>query len=299
MYVGRLAPSPTGFVHLGIARSSLVAWLDARHAGGRLLMRVEDIDGPRTVDGAAARILEDLTWLGIDWDGPPVFQSDRDDRYHAALERLRDLGRTFFCTCSRKEVLAASAPHGEGGPIYPGTCRDGAKERPGRTPAIRLRTEVGDHVAHTDRLFGRIEENVDTAVGDFVLRRADGLWAYQLAVTVDDLEQGVTTIVRGADLLSSMPRQLLIRRLLDPDAPALDSLHVPLVRAADGRRLAKRDGAASIRALNETPEALVGNLGYSLGLIDRDEPMAAIELLAIYDPAKLSKDDTILADGAT
>lgn len=294
MYVGRLAPSPTGHVHLGIARSSLVAWLDARAAGGRLLLRIEDIDGPRTVEGAADEMMRDFAWLGLDWDGPPTFQSERTALYEAALARLAASNRTYPCTCSRKEILAASAPHGPDGPRYPGTCREGFVPRSGRTPAVRFRTRPDDVVRHDDRRYGPLVQNVFDEVGDFVLRRADGLWAYQLAVTVDDLEQGVTDIVRGADLLDSTPRQLLLRSVLDSSAAPLRTMHVPLVLDASGQRLAKRHRAQPIRALERTPEAIVGWLAWSLGLVDEPEPLATHALLARYDPERIRTTPTHL-----
>lgn len=279
--MGRLAPSPTGRIHLGIGRTSLAAWLDARAHGGRLLLRIEDIDRQRTVEGAADDIRADLEWLGLTWDegpdvgGPngPYVQSARDEIYEAALAHLAGLGRTFRCTCSRKEIAAASAPHGpsDEGPRYPGTCRDAFRPKPGRTPAVRLRTEPGDEVHHTDRAVGDLSQAVDARVGDFVLRRADGLWAYQLAVTVDDLRQGVTCVVRADDLAGSTARQLLLRRLLDPGAAPLETLHVPLMRDEDGRRLAKRSGSTTVAAYREagtTPEALIGRLAAGLGLGD-------------------------------
>ena len=282
-YVGRLAPSPTGDVHLGIARTSLAAWLDARSQGGKLLMRIEDIDKGRCVPGAAERIQEDLAWLGLDWDGPTLHQSDRDDHYQAALDRLFAQGRTFACTCSRKEIAqASSAPHGASGLRYPGTCRAGAPSKPGRTPSVRLRTEPGDFIEHTDRLLGAADQDVHAAVGDFVLKRADGLWAYQLAVTVDDLAQGVTTIVRGADLLDSTPRQLLLRRLLVQSPPPISTLHIPLVLSEDNKRLAKRHGAIALRTLRAQgtgPQVIVGLLAQSLGLVPHATPISATALI--------------------
>jgi glutamyl-tRNA synthetase len=303
MYVGRLAPSPTGRIHLGIARTSLAAWLDARAAGGALILRIEDIDADRCVPGAADDIMRDLEWLGLSWDhgpdtgGPhaPYTQSQRTDLYLDALERLAALGRTFPCTCSRKEIaLAASAPHGpsDEGPRYPGTCRDAYHPRPGRSPAFRLRTELGDVITHTDRALGPLDQDVHAAVGDFILRRTDGLWAYQLAVTVDDLAQGVTAIVRGADLASSTPRQLLLRRLLDPDAGQLDTLHVPLMLGEDGQRLAKRSGSTTLeahRAAGRRPEAIIGALAAGLGLVPEGteaRPEALVEAWRAKHPPR-------------
>jgi glutamyl-tRNA synthetase len=279
-------------MHFGVARTSLAAWLDARSAGGRILLRIEDIDLPRTVPGAAGEIRRDLEWLGLDWD-QEVVQTERFDRYRAALERLAAIGRIYPCTCSRKEIALASAPHGpsDEGPRYPGTCRAGAVARD-RKPAIRLRTERQDVIAHRDRLYGAVDQDVHECVGDFVLQRADGLWAYQLAVTVDDLEQGVNNVVRGADLLASTPRQLLLRRLLDPSARPFETLHVPILLGAEGKRLAKRDGAIAIadhRALG--PTRVVGMLAASLNLVPAGTAIAARDLIALWDPAKLPRSD--------
>ena len=279
-YVGRLAPSPTGRLHLGIARSSLLAWLDARAHDGRLLLRIEDVDRTRCRAEMADAIVDDLRWLGLDWDagpdrpGPegPFVQSEREADYLWALERLTAMGRTYPCTCSRREIaLAASAPHGpaDEGPRYPETCRNGAIPKPGRTPAIRLKTQPRDRIRHSDRRVGDLSQNVHAVVGDFVLRRTDGHWAYQLAVAVDDARQGVTAIVRGDDLAGSTARQLLLRQLLFADAPPLATLHLPLVRDAAGVRMAKRTGGytlLSLRQANEPPERIIGMLGASVGL---------------------------------
>lgn len=277
-------------MHLGVARTSLAAWLDVRARGGRILLRIEDIDTPRVVPGADRELQADLHWLGLDWDGDPTWQSQRDEHYRSAMEKLEGLGRVFRCTCSRKEI-AASAPHeGEDGPRYPGTCRDHFQPREGRAPAFRLRTEVDDVVRHVDRRYGEIVQAVHEVVGDFVLRRADGLWAYQLAVTVDDLLQGINSIVRGADLLSSTPRQLLLRGLLDPAAPPLETLHVPLVLGPTGERLAKRDQAAaiaSLRADGVTPEEVVGRLAASLGLVPAGTRIRAAELVPLWQVERI------------
>lgn len=306
-YVGRLAPSPTGAVHQGIARTFLAAWLDARAHGGRLILRIEDVDTLRAIPEAYDAIPRDLEWLGLDWDeGPgcpggagPYLQTQRTDHYRAALEALARKARTFECTCTRREIREASAPHGPGddGPRYPGTCRAGPRPRPGREPAVRLRTEPGDVVRASDRLYGPIEQDVFREVGDFVLRRSDGLWAYQLAVTVDDLEQGVTCVVRGSDLLASMPRQLVLRNLLAPDAPRLESLHLPLLLAPSGARLSKREGAVPIarqRAEGRTSEAVVGDLAASLRLVPTGTRVRAHELVALWTTAELpTRDETV------
>jgi glutamyl-tRNA synthetase len=301
-YVGRFAPSPTGRMHLGVARTSLAAWLDARKSGGRILLRIEDIDLQRNVPGAAEALMQDLEWLGLDWDGEPSFQSARFDRDQSALAALERSGRVFRCTCSRREIaLASSAPHGpnDEGPRYPGTCRSGALERPDRPASIRFKTEPGDFVRHTDRRYGPVDQNIHEEAGDFILKRSDGMWAYQLAVVVDDLEQGVNTIVRGADLLRSTPRQILLRELLDPRAEPIASLHVPLILGPTGQRLAKRDGAVAVadqRAAGVTAEVLVGELAKSLGQLERAEPVRPPDLVAAWDPAKIPTEDRQLRE---
>lgn len=309
--MGRFAPSPTGRIHLGVARTLLAAWLDVRARGGHLILRIEDIDLARNVPGAAEELERDLSWLGLDWDeGPgrdlgrgPHVQSRRFDRYVAALEHLERQGRIYPCACTRRELqqAASSAPHGpaDEGPRYSGKCRTGFQPRPDGSASIRLRTEPGDVVRHSDRRYGAVDQDVHAAAGDFILRRADGLWAYQLAVTVDDLEQGVTSIVRGADLLGSTPRQLLLRRLLDPTAPAVETLHVPLVLGPTGQRLAKRDGAVAVadhRDAGKTPEAVVGALAFSLGQTPSPAPITPRELLAAWDPARIPVADRPLSE---
>lgn len=284
-YIGRLAPSPTGALHLGIAQTSLLAWLDARAHGGTLLLRIEDLDAPRVVPGSADALARDFEWLGLDWDGAIVRQSERLDRYEASLKQLRARDLVYPCTCSRREIREASAPHaGEEGPRYPGTCRHGAAPKPGREEALRLRTR-GPILRHDDRRLGPIGHDVEAVVGDFVLRRADGLWAYQFAVTVDDLAQGVTAVVRGDDLASSTPRQLFLRRQLDPEAAPLETLHAPLVRDHDGRRLSKRSQSPPVAALREggvSAAAVTGRLAHGLGLIDRPEPVPSRGLIGLW-----------------
>lgn len=293
-YVGRLAPSPTGAIHLGIARSSLLAWLDARLHRGKLILRIEDIDRGRKLPGAAEGIARDLRWLGLDWDegpgrpGPsgPFLQSEREADYAAAIAQLEAQARIYPCTCSRKEIAAASAPHGPGddGPRYPGSCRAGPTH-PQRRAALRLRTEPGDRIRHQDLRLGPLDQDVHATVGDFILKRRDGLWAYQLAVTVDDLNQGVSCVLRGEDLASSTPRQLLLRRLLRRKAPPLATLHLPLAFDREGRRMAKRIGSATVQAEREAgkrPEQLIAELGAQLGLCEADRPTRPEALLEAY-----------------
>jgi glutamyl-Q tRNA(Asp) synthetase len=245
--VGRFAPSPTGPLHLGSLVAAAGSWLYARSRGGRWLVRIEDIDTPRVVPGSAEEILAALRRYGLDWDGEVVWQSRRTALYEHALHVLRARGLVFDCACSRAELArAASAPLGRE-PVYPGTCRDGIA--PGKTPrAIRFRVP-DEAIAFDDLVRGRIEENVKEQTGDFVVRRADGLFAYQLAVVVDDADQGVTQVVRGADLLASTARQIALQRALDHPTP--EYAHLPLVLNDDGSKLGKRDDALPLPSLDE------------------------------------------------
>jgi glutamyl-tRNA synthetase len=284
--VGRLAPSPTGAQHLGNARTYLAAWLSARSAGGRVLVRIEDIDSPRVKPGAAAQALADLRWLGLDWDGEPVVQTERLPVYEAALDRLKQRDLVYPCTCTRSDVAAAaSAPHAEHEPpTYPGTCV-------GRTPAdapvlaaagvpFAWRFRVTDSPAFVDRFRGPTAIDLRAAGGDFVVWKAAGTPAYQLAVVAHDAAQGVTEVLRGDDLVPSTPRQLLLYRALGWEPPAF--AHLPLVVGPDGRRLAKRHGDTRLAALREAgvkPEAVVGLLAWSCGWLAEVRPVTPRELL--------------------
>ena len=279
-HVGRFAPSPTGDLHLGSALAALGAWASARHAGGRFLYRVEDLDGPRAVEGAADRQMDDVRWLGLDWDegpdvgGPaaPYRQSQRGALYDAALARLAEAGRLFPCRLSRRDLRElATAPHGAPGlPPYPARLRPQHLapdwfQTPDPDAALRFQVEAGP-VAFEDRVVGAVREDVGQSVGDFVLKRRDGVYAYQLAVVVDDLAMGVTEVVRGRDLLDSTARQILLTRALGGDVPTY--AHLPLLVDAGGRKLSKRTGALAVRDLREAgvrPEALVGWLAAALG----------------------------------
>lgn len=285
-YRGRFAPSPTGPMHLGMARTFLCAWLDARKNAGRILLRIEDVDTVRAKKESPDEIRRDLEWLGLDWDEGPVFQHDRFERYERVLEDLRAAGRAFACSCTRRELQVASAPHGpeDEGPPYPGTCRNGPAQ-PERRTALRFRTEANDLVRFEDLCFGSLEEAVHSRVGDFVLRRSDGLFAYQLAVVVDDLDQGITRVVRGQDLLASSGRQVLLRKTLAPEAPPLGFLHVPLLFGPSGERLATRHGAPSIadmRARGLRPSQVIGGLAASLGLVSTETEASARELIEAW-----------------
>lgn len=285
--VGRLAPSPTGGQHLGNARTYLIAWLSARTQGGKVVLRLEDLDAPRVKPGAVQQALDDLRWLGIDWDVGPIFQTDRLDRYQAAFERLKAAELVYPCTCSRADVArAASAPHAEHeGLIYPGTCASRCVADAAKIPgqfAWRVRT-AGARMPFIDRFRGLIDLSLRDLGGDFVVWRVGGPPAYQLAVVVDDAEQGVTEVIRGDDLIPSTPRQLLLYQLLGLNPPTFS--HVPLVVDATGRRLAKRDHAiclTTMREAGETPDRLLGTLAWSCGWLEKPEPIGARELLPLF-----------------
>ena len=277
-YVGRFAPSPTGLLHAGSLVAALASWLDARAHGGRWLVRIEDLDTPRNVAGAAEAIVAQLESVGLRADGDVVRQSQRTALYQAALQTLEAEGRAYPCACSRRDLaLAVAAPAGTSDAraeaIYPGTCRAGLH---GKTPrSVRLRVEgiVGSGEARIDwldRRLGAQHQDVARAVGDFVLKRADSVFAYQLAVVVDDAEQGVTDVVRGEDLADSTARQILLQRLLGVATPRY--LHTPLVRNADGAKLSKQTGATPL--LLDDPLAALRDAGRVLGLTPRGTTIA-------------------------
>jgi glutamyl-tRNA synthetase len=294
---GRFAPSPTGPLHLGNLRTALLAWLFARGAGARFLVRVEDLDRSRVRPGIEEEQLADLRALGLDWDGPIVRQSERMVLYEEAIARLDGEGLLYPCYCTRAEIRAAtSAPHGiSAADRYPGTCREltaaerAGREAAGRPPALRVRAE-GTRVAFEDRLLGHRKYEVD----DFVVRRNDGAPAYQLAVVVDDAAQDIGEVVRGDDLLDSTPRQVLLARLLGLPEPRY--AHVPLVLGPDGRRLAKRHGAVTLAdrtEFGESPRDVLAWMARSLGLADERERPTPYELLSRFDPDRLPRDPTV------
>lgn len=241
-YRGRFAPSPTGPLHMGSLVAALGSWLDARAHGGRWLLRIEDLDPPREVPGAAHGIVQTLHACGLVPDEPAAWQSERQALYAAALRRLVVAGLAYECSCTRREIEETAATHGLPPGVYPGTCRYGARES--RTErALRLRVAAGE-IALDDRARGRFAQQMERDVGDFVLKRADGLWAYQLAVVVDDAEQRITDVVRGADLLDNTPRQIWLQRCLGLPTPRY--LHLPVVTNAAGEKLSKQTGARAL-----------------------------------------------------
>ena len=301
MAAGRFAPSPTGDLHLGNLRTALVAWLFARHAGSSFVVRMEDLDRAQASAEHERSQLADLSALGLDWDGEVVRQSDRFDRYEAAIAQLTDAGLTYACSCTRREIReAASAPHGDPvvGGAYPGTCRNltdderRAQAASGRPLALRLQGPGTEHTIHDDLL-----GDVTALVDDVVLRRNDGVPAYNLAVVVDDAAQGVEQVVRADDLATSAPRQRYLAGLLG--LPPVAYAHVPLVVSRSGDRLAKRDGAVTLSdqvARGRTAAEVCGLLAASLGLMTRDDPISPIELVGDFDPACLPRDPWVFID---
>ena len=307
---GRFAPTPSGRMHLGNAFSALMAWLSSRSAGGEMVMRIEDLD-PRAQSRERAELLmHDLEWLGLTWDEGPYYQSERAELYGAALEDLSARGLTYPCFCSRAELHAATAPHAsDGAPIYPGTCRklsadEVARRSATRPPAVRLRIPDEDDPAGTiefsDLAFGARHEVLARECGDFLVRRSDGVVAYQLAVVVDDALMGINQVVRGCDLLGSCARQIYLGRLLGYETPAHG--HVPLLVAPDGRRLSKREKDLDLGALRERgarPERIVGALAAAAGLCDPGTDITPNELVALFSWDKIAAQrDNIVVDDA-
>jgi glutamyl-tRNA synthetase len=293
----RFAPSPTGAQHIGNARTYLISWLMARSANGRIALRIEDIDSPRVKVGADQQAVDDLTWLGLDWDGETIVQSMRRDLYRNTLEILKKRELVYPCVCSRQDVLmAASAPHeGDEGPCYPRTCADrSSQEIPiGRPYCWRFR--VRESPAFVDQVHGPVAIDITRQVGDFVIWKNDDTPAYQLAVVVDDALMGINTVIRGDDLLPSTPRQILLYREFRWPVPMY--AHVPLVTGSDGRRLAKRHGDTrlqSLRSQNVPAERLIGLLAWSCGWIDRVEPMSAQDVIPLFRLSSIPRQPFVL-----
>lgn len=310
MTVGRYAPSPSGRMHLGNLCCCLLAWLSAKSKGGKVVLRIEDLDRARCPRKFAELLQQDLAWLGLSADeggdkgGPdgPYYQSERSGIYQQFYDILWKKGLVYPCFCSRSQLHAADAPHrSDGQVVYAGTCRHLTPEQVAeksrrRPPAWRVRVPE-ETIGFTDGHLGYYEENLARDCGDFYLRRADGVFAYQLAVVVDDALMGVTEVVRGADLLSSTPRQLWLYRTLGLQAP--EFTHMPLLLAPDGRRLSKRDGDESLEHLQAkyTPEEIIGRLAYACGLQKAPDPRTPAELAENFSWEKVPRRDIVLPEG--
>ena len=295
--VGRFAPTPSGRMHLGNVFAALIAWLSVRSKNGKMVLRMEDLDTQRTSDEYAEILRQDLKWLGLDWDEETQKQSARCEVYRGYFEKLEQMDLLYPCYCTRSQLHSVNAPHlSDGTYVYAGTCRnltDAQRASFDRAPAWRVK--VPDKVwRFTDLVQGDYEENLLKDCGDFVVRRADGVYVYQLAVTVDDAEAGVTEVVRGMDLLSSAPRQMYLQELFGFSHPAYG--HVPMLVAADGRRLSKRDKDLDLGELCKrmNPEQLLGVLAYCAGLIDKKTSVSAKELTGEFSWEKLEKENIYL-----
>ena len=297
---GRFAPTPSGRLHLGNLLCCLIAYLSARSQGGRFLLRIEDLDVPRCPKRLSDQCIEDLRFLGFDWDEEPLWQSQRTAVYQQYFDQLARMDLVYPCFCTRAQLHAAIAPNlGDHEPVYNRACArltdaEIAERQKTRRPAMRLR--IPDEViSFTDGHFGPIAENLETASGDYIIRRSDGLFGYQLAVVIDDALSGVTEIVRGRDILFSTPRQIHLQRTLGFDSPRY--AHIPLLMDAGGRRLAKRDKDLDLTALSKamTPQQILGMLAFSAGVIPENRPADLSELVRIFDWKNISREDIRLA----
>ena len=296
--IGRFAPTPSGRMHLGNAFAYLLAWLAVRSEDGELILRMENLDTLRCTEENAEKIRDDLLWLGLSWDRETPPQRSRTAAYEEALEILRQRGNVFPCWCTRGSLNLVNAPHAsDGHPIHPASCRNRSEaERAIMKGKPAMRLEAPDRViTFRDGLYGEYAENLKDACGDFVLRRADGVFVYQLAVVVDDGEAGVNQVVRGCDLLSSTPRQLYLYELLGLTPP--EYWHVPMLTDGEGRKLSKRDADLDFGALRQRfqPEDILGLLAARCGLIPREEPISLRELTAEFDWAKIKMQDIVMA----
>ena len=295
--VGRFAPTPSGRMHLGNVFAAMTAWLSVRARGGAFVLRMEDLDTQRTSAEYAETLRQDLKWLELDWDLETPPQSRRSKVYDRYFEILREKGLLYPCYCTRSQLHSVNAPHlSDGTYVYAGTCRNLTPEEQAafhRAPAWRL-TVPDQTLGFTDLCQGPYRQNLTGECGDFVVRRADGIYVYQLAVTVDDGEAGVTEVVRGMDLLSSTPRQMYLQTLFNLPHPAYG--HVPMLMSPDGRRLSKRDRDLDLGILRQrmTPQQLLGCLAYASGIIDQDVSISAAELACEFRWEKLRKEDIYL-----
>ena len=288
--VGRFAPTPSGRMHLGNVFAALIAWLSVRSQKGSLVLRMEDLDTQRTSADFADILRNDLLWLGLNWDEETAPQSQRTEVYDRYFEKLMDEGLLYPCYCTRSQLHSVNAPHrSDGTYVYPGTCRN-LKDAPAdRKPAWRVMVPDKEWSFH-DLVQGDYSLNLATGCGDMVVRRADGVYVYQLAVTVDDGEAGVTEVVRGMDLLSSAPRQMYLQEKLGFSHPVYG--HVPMLLAPDGRRLSKRDKDLDLGVLRQriTPESLIGTLAFAAGLTETQAPISAAELASVFSWENLHGD---------
>ena len=292
--IGRFAPTPSGRMHLGNVFAALIAWLSVRSRNGSLVLRMEDLDTQRTSADFADVLRDDLRWLGLDWDHETAPQSQRSAVYDRYFEKMMDEGLLYPCYCTRSQLHSVNAPHlSDGTYVYPGTCRTLTEPPAGRKPAWRVMVPDKEW-SFRDRVQGDYSLNLATGCGDMVVRRADGVYVYQLAVTVDDGESGVTEVVRGMDLLSSAPRQMYLQELLGFSHPEYG--HVPMLLAPDGRRLSKRDRDLDLGELRKrmTAEELIGHLAFAAKLIEKDAPISARELASIFTWDKLQGDSIYL-----
>ena len=296
--VGRFAPTPSGRMHLGNVFAALIAWLSVRSRHGSLVLRMEDLDTQRTSADFAQILRDDLLWLGLTWDEETPPQSQRTAVYDRYFEKLMDEGLLYPCYCTRSQLHSVNAPHlSDGTYVYPGTCRNLTDPPAGRKPAWRVVVPDREWAFH-DLVQGDYRLNLATGCGDMVVRRADGVYVYQLAVTVDDGESGVTEVVRGMDLLSSAPRQMYLQEKLGFSHPVYG--HVPMLLAPDGRRLSKRDKDLDLGVLRQrlTPEALIGTLAFAAGLTERNIPISAAELATLFSWENL-RGDAIYLDASS
>ena len=297
--IGRFAPTPSGRMHLGNVFAALMSWLSPKSQGGDWILRMEDLDTLRTKAEYAELLRDDLRWLGLNWDEETEPQSTRSDVYDRYFDQLREKNLLFPCYCTRSQLHNVNAPHlSDGTYVYAGTCRnltDAERAAQKRQPSWRVMVPDREY-EFTDLVQGHYRENLLTDCGDFVVRRADGVYVYQLAVTVDDGESGVTEVVRGWDLLGSAPRQMYLQELFGFEHPTY--AHIPMLMAPEGRRLSKRDQDLDMGALRNrlSPEQLIGVLAHAAGLTENAKPISAVELATVFDWSKISGKEIVVTE---